>query len=259
MTRHWPDSQLDRITPPQVLDERGKAILRSLDHIIGERPIEEFHVRDALTCPLQALPALIAETSMEEFIEPGLPETIVRRILKHAWLLQSLAGKDAGVLLGLSLLGIDATITQWWQTRPKGRPHTHNIRIYVGEKLFDPDADVFLGDREVKAAIRMINACKRWSQDSTTHIGVWLQLNAHRTHAFAAGATYTHLEMVIGQRPSRMRLRAGQASRASGATIVTVGGRVKQRPFSPPVKNTQAGTVHAATIARPVIARRSDV
>ena len=123
MTRYWPDSQLDRITPPQVLDERGKAILRSLDHIIGERPIEEFYVRDAVTCPSEALPALIAETSMEEFIEPGLPEAIVRRILKHAWLLQSLAGKDDGVLLGLSLLGINATITQWWQTKPKGRKH----------------------------------------------------------------------------------------------------------------------------------------
>ena len=109
MTRYWPDSQLDRITPPQVLDERGKAILRSLDHIIGERPIEEFYVRDAVTCPSEALPALIAETSMEEFIEPGLPEAIVRRILKHAWLLQSLAGKDDGVLLGLSLLGINAS------------------------------------------------------------------------------------------------------------------------------------------------------
>jgi len=107
MCRYWSDRQLDRATPPQVLDLRGKGILRSLDKLIGERPISDFYVRDADTCPAEALPALIAAFSMEEFIEPGLPEAVVRRILKHAWLLQSLAGKDDGVLLGLQLLGIN--------------------------------------------------------------------------------------------------------------------------------------------------------
>lgn len=166
MSRYWSDRQLDRITPPQVLDARGKAILRTLDKIIGDRPISDFYVRDAETCPAEMLPALIAEYSLEEFVEPSLPEHVQRRILKNAWLLQTLEGYDAGVILGLGLLGMTAVIEQWWQANPKRAANSHTIYFRSGEQLY-AEGQQFYRQREIHAAQRMIEATKRWSQDTT--------------------------------------------------------------------------------------------
>jgi len=162
---YWSDQQLDRITPPQVMDARGKAVIRALDRVIGDRPISEFYVRAAETCPAAALPALIAEYSMEEFIAPGLPEIVQRQILKNAWILQSLEGYDVGVKLGLSLLGMTATIIHWHETSPKGPVNTHTVYFDLEGELFEDDGPI-VGERSLKAAERMINATKRFSQDT---------------------------------------------------------------------------------------------
>ncbi len=171
MPRYWPDRQIDRITPTGAMDARGKAVLRALDRIIGNRPISDFYVRDAETCPSAALPALIAEYSMEEYIEPGLPEPVQRRILKNAWLLQMLQGYDAGVKLGLDLLGITAAIEHWHQQTPMGAPNTHRIRIEMENVLF-PDEEGYFAPRQMRAIRNMIDATKRWSQGTEIRLGV---------------------------------------------------------------------------------------
>jgi len=171
MSGYWPKSKLDRITPPQVLDERGSAYLQALNEIIGDQPITAFQVKDADTCPAEALPALIAEFSMEEFIDAELPEAIQRRILKNAWLLQSLEGYDAGVKLGLSLLGMTAIIAQWHQQQPMGAPNTHRLTIMIDD-VIHPGDDGYFSPRQTRATLKMVDATKRWSQDSEIRIGV---------------------------------------------------------------------------------------
>ncbi|WP_160175166.1 phage tail protein I [Ruegeria halocynthiae] len=171
MSAYWPRSKLDRITPPQVLDERGSAYLQALNEIIGDQPITAFQVKDAETCPAEALPALIAEYSMEEFIDPDLPEAIQRRILKNAWLLQKLEGYDAGVKLGLSLLGMTAIIEQWHAQVPMGVANTHRITVEIDELLY-PDEGGHFSDRQVAAIWRMINATKRHSQGTELRTAV---------------------------------------------------------------------------------------
>tara|TARA_R100001369_G_scaffold83666_1_gene116074 strand:- start:1271 stop:1942 length:672 start_codon:yes stop_codon:yes gene_type:complete len=187
MGRNWPDEQLDGVTTPGVFDARGKAVLRTLDRMIGMRQIAEFQVREADTCPASVLPALIAEHSMEEFIEVGLPERIQRRILGNAWVLQSLKGYDAGVKLGLELLGISAEIEHWHQTEPKGEPNTHRILIFVDQPVFANSATA-LDAREVGAIYRMVDACKRFSQESEIAFGVAqdAQINIGAVAAFGA-------------------------------------------------------------------------
>ncbi|WP_299773129.1 phage tail protein I [uncultured Tateyamaria sp.] len=171
MSEYWPKSELSRITPPQVLDERGSAYLQALNEIIGDQPITAFLVKDAETCPVEALPALIAEYSMEEFIDGDLPEDVQRRILKNAYLLQSLEGYDAGVKLGLSFLGLNANIQQWYAQTPMAAPNTHLVNFSVEEFIFEDGTDYF-DDRLITAAWRMINATKRWSQSSEIRLGV---------------------------------------------------------------------------------------
>ena len=166
MAQYWSENQLDRATPPQVLDQRGKAILRVLNQIFGSKKIPGYELRDAQTCPAAALPALIAEHSMEEFIDPDLPEHIQRRILKQAWLLQTLEGYDAGVKLGLGLLGITAEIEHWWQVNPKRQANTHTIFLHIRDQEFGDDWQAFSTD-QIATAWRMINSTKRQSQDTT--------------------------------------------------------------------------------------------
>jgi len=192
MTRYWPDQQLDRITPPQVLDERGSAYLQALNEIIGDQPITAFLVKDADTCPTEALPALIAEYSMEEFIDPDLPEAIQRRILKNAWLLQSLEGYDAGVKLGLSLLSMTAIIEQWYQQQPMGAPNTHRLTIMI-DKVIDADGDGYFSEQQTRATLKMVEATKRWSQESEIRIGV----PASPT-AYAGVFPLTHIQAIAG-------------------------------------------------------------
>ncbi|KIC38167.1 hypothetical protein RA27_20610 [Ruegeria sp. ANG-R] len=190
MTRYWPDNKLDRITPPQVLDERGSAYLRALNEIIGDQPITAFQVKDAETCPTEALPALIAEYSMQEFIDPDLPEAIQRRILKNAWLLQSLEGYDAGVKFGLSLLGMTAIIEQWYQQQPMGAPNTHRLTIMIDD-VIDPDGDGYFSEGQTRATLKMVEATKRWSQDSEIRIGI-----PARPPVYAGVFALTHIKAI---------------------------------------------------------------
>lgn len=171
MGRYWNDQEIDRITPPQINDIRGHAILRALDRAIADRPLRDFFIRDAYTVPAAMLPALIAEYSLEEFITPDLPESFVRKIIANQWFLHEGKGYDDGVLLGLSLLGMSATIIQWYQQTPIAPTDTHIITFSVDELLF-ADGDGHFDQRQIKAAQQMIDATKRWSQDSEIRASV---------------------------------------------------------------------------------------
>ncbi|WP_170433008.1 phage tail protein I [Ruegeria arenilitoris] len=187
MSGYWPISELKRITPPQALDERGSAYLQALNEIIGDQPITAFQVKDADTCPAEALPALIAEYSMEEFIDADLPEAIQRRVLKNAYLLQSLEGYDAGVKLGLGLLGMTAIIEQWHAQEPIGAPNTHRLTVMIDEVIL-PGDDGYFSPLQTRATLKMIEATKRQSQGTDFRIGV-----PARPVAYAGAFALTHI------------------------------------------------------------------
>jgi phage tail P2-like protein len=171
MTRRWSDEELARATPAQAKDIRGTAFLKALSEVLGLRIVAGPHSRDPETCSSEVLPALIAEYSMEEFIDPALPDALKRDILKNRWLLQSLEGKDAGVKLGLNLLGADVTITQWHEMEPQGAANTHRIDVMVEDAIW-PEEDGRFGARQISAMWRMINRTKRHSQGTELRIGV---------------------------------------------------------------------------------------
>ena len=108
-----------------------------------------------------------------------LPEDVVRDIIANAWRLQEAKGCDEGVRLGLSLLGMVGKIEHWWQVEPWRAPNTHRVTFYLGRQLFPGSG---FGEREFSAAQRMVNATKRWSQDTDFSIGV------RRTAAIYHGA-----------------------------------------------------------------------
>lgn len=55
------------------------------------------------------------------------PLELKRRVLKNAFLAKSKVGTVSAVRDALSTIGAAAEIVEWWQTEPKGAPHTFNI------------------------------------------------------------------------------------------------------------------------------------
>lgn len=249
MARIWSDRQLARATPPQANDVRGNAFLSAINRYLGDRTRPGPHVRDPDTCPVEVLPALIAEYSMEEFIEPGLPEHVQRRILKNRWLLQSLEGKDDGVKLGLSLLGMKTVIEHWWQANPKRAANTHDLIFFIGEQLF-PNDQVFFGEREKKAALRMIAATKRWSQESTIYVGVSMRLPKLRTAQRVRGLSYRKARMRVIQHPPRLELGVGQTVRLSVTSVHRDRMQVGQHPPAPTLRLSASQSTRAVSVKR---------
>lgn len=85
---------------------------------VAELDIASLIMSDPMTVDAKLLPYMIREFSAQNYIQADYPEHVQRRILKNIWNLKSLEGYDAGVKLGLKILGMTAEIEQWHQQTP---------------------------------------------------------------------------------------------------------------------------------------------
>lgn len=168
------------LVSPGVKDQRQAAFAEIFGQALEAINLAVLTDVDPMTCDARLLPYLVREFAAQAFIAPEWPEHVQRRILKNIWSLKSLHGFDAGVKLGLSLLGMNAVIEHWHQANPRRAPNTHDITFYIGEQLF-PNDQTFFGQREKEAALRMIDATKRWSQETTVYVGAVLRPRPLRT------------------------------------------------------------------------------
>ena len=159
------------LLPPGVKDDRQAAFLRVFGQALEEINLAALVDVDPMTVDARLLPYLIREFAAQEFIAPEWPEHVQRRILKNIWALKSLHGFDAGVKLGLSLLGMTAHIEHWHQVDPKGAPNTHVITVEVDEALY-PDDGGHLSPKQVSSIWRMIDNTKRFSQETELKLAV---------------------------------------------------------------------------------------
>ena len=162
----------DRLIPPGIHDARVRTLWGAFDAALAgvEFSPRTLCMRTSAEMTTEMLPLAVWELSLEEFMpEEGLPEHVVRRLIDRAYELHALKGTDEGVQLGMQvLLGGRAEIVHWWQKSPRGHHDTHTITIWVGEAWHG----VVMGPEQQRAALRMIDATKRWSQDTDFRIGV---------------------------------------------------------------------------------------
>lgn len=213
------------LVPPGVRDERQMALAQLFGEALAEIDLGKLTMANPLTVDARLLPYMIREFGAQNLIDPGLPEHVQRRILANIWELKALHGYDAGVKLGLKLLGMVPEITHWHQMDPKGPANTHRITFYVGEQLFQNNEGLF-GEREIRAAKRMINATKRWSQDSTYVVGARMRTAPQSMAARLRGLSVTRACMRLSQHPPRLSMRpiASASTRGVTATRLTYGG-----------------------------------
>lgn len=160
----------DHLTPPSLRDGHRPYVLQTarIGHNSGE--IKRLFLRDPDNCPNETLPLLIAEYSLEEFIEPGLVESAIRALLKAAPRLHQIKGKPPGIRYALDQIGLKVQFTDWFEAVPEMAAGTHEIFIDVGANLFENEAVV--GPKTINQIWRLINEMKRWSQKTYLRIGV---------------------------------------------------------------------------------------
>lgn len=214
-----------KLVPSGVRDERQLALAEIFGKGLCDIDLSKLLMVDPLTVDARLLPYMIHEFGARQFIDPELPEHVQRRILKNIWSLKALHGYDAGVKLGLELLGMTAVIDHWWQQSPMGTPNTHDLTFFIGEQLF-PNGETLFGLREKQAAIRMIEATKRQSQGSTIYIGAALRPRPIRIGMHLTGVRMRRARMRVRQHPPRlpMTLNTGQATRSISVKRLKLGG-----------------------------------
>ena len=158
------------LLPPSIADARGKAFAATVRQAMAAPDFKVLLFERIDTVDAGLLPFLVREFGCQKFVQPGMRDEVIRAILKEAYDLHAETGFIQGVRRGLSILGMDAVWQQWFETTPKGQPGTHLVTLYAGQTLFE-DQDVFVDERVQRAAIRMVDATKRWSQDVTIRIG----------------------------------------------------------------------------------------
>jgi len=158
-----------RVAPAAVNDERGRAILSLMTKITGSFEWRSTLAVTTKDIPAPLLPHAIRSASLQNYVEPGMSETHLRRMLSNALPLKVREGTISGVKFGLSLLGMSAEWTQWHEMTPHGAPGTHRVRIYASEYLHE--GEPLLSARTQRAALRIVETMKRLSQDVALEIG----------------------------------------------------------------------------------------
>lgn len=214
------------LVPPCISDARQLALAQTFGEALAEIDLNALVASDPLTVDVRLLPYMIREFGAQEFIDPDLPEHVQRRILKNIWSLKSLHGYDAGVKLGLKLLGMSLQIEHRWQVAPKREANTHRLYFFVGEVLF-PDEVSVLNARSTRAAMRMIAATKRHSQEGELFVGARLTLPKSRTALRGCGVSLRKQRMTMVQHAPHLRMtstaavaRGGQASLTQRRMVV---------------------------------------
>lgn len=180
----------NNLIPPGINDARTRHLFSGFVAMLDAFQFADLLMQTANDMPDEVLELAVADRSLEEFIdEAGSPEGAVRNLIDNAFDLHETQGTDPGIVEALAAFGMSAEIVQWYEQSPAGPPHTHKINIDTSGDIFG-DGEVF-GPRTARQADRIVNAMKRWSQDSAIRLAAMKQHNA-----FVGMAQMTRLTVV---------------------------------------------------------------
>ncbi|KQI69376.1 hypothetical protein AN189_02820 [Loktanella sp. 3ANDIMAR09] len=156
------------LVPSSIRDPRQDAFLAAFGATFADFDLTNLVMVDAQTCPVELLPALIVEFSLEEYVTSDLSEQRVRDIISNAYELHVSKGYDAGVVLALSLVGVTAEIVHWYEDTPVGPPNTHRL-VFEADGEFWSDEPIG-GPRAFDRIRTLVEASKRFSQDTAYQV-----------------------------------------------------------------------------------------
>ena len=108
-----------------------RAIEQTTARIAGvETPVARLW--DPATCPADVLPWLAWGLSVDSW-DPAWSDATKRAAIAESIDLHRRKGTRKSVEAILARYDIVATIIEWWETTPRGAPHTFQIRVMLGE------------------------------------------------------------------------------------------------------------------------------
>jgi len=120
----------DSLLPPNASD-----LSRAVEATLGKHLDAIGQPHRALwnpdTCPIELLPWLAWSMGVEAW-NTQWPENIKRAIVKKAIAVQRQRGSVKSVRETVAALGGVISIREWWQTTPKGQPHTFEMVLTLG-------------------------------------------------------------------------------------------------------------------------------
>ncbi len=164
------NTSLQHLISPAIKDGNQELLLQAADAQIQHPILQKLFIKDPQTCLSEALPIMIAEYSLEEFIEEGLVEQAIRDLLSAGPVLHSIKGTMPGIQYALDRVGVSASVVEWFETEPEGKPGTHQITVDVNQTLFEGTA--VIDDKTIAQIWRLINVMKRWSQKTYLRIAL---------------------------------------------------------------------------------------
>lgn len=209
------------LVPPSVADERGRAFGRLMARAAADPHFSRLLFERIDTVDASVLPFLVREFSIEEFVEPGMSDVVVRALLKASYELHASKGFIHGVRRGLLMLGMRVVWKQWFQQVPAGQPGTHVATVFVNQTIFDGQA-ALLDERVQRAAQRMIAGMKRHSQDVAFQLAIALTSRAGAATALQAASIVRADGAAAPQ--NRVGRTVGIAAAGQAAAVIRAGG-----------------------------------
>lgn len=152
-----------RLLPAATADDRGRAMLALMTRIEASFDWKTGLALDTADIPTAMLPYAIRSLGLQDYVEPGMKEVYLRRVVANALPIKVQEGTIKGVRYALALLGMSVSWTQWHHQVPRGAPGTHVVAVTLNERLFD--GEPLLSERTQRHALKVIETVKRLSQD----------------------------------------------------------------------------------------------
>ncbi|MFA6966126.1 phage tail protein I [Bosea sp. (in: a-proteobacteria)] len=153
-----------RLIPPSIHDARSRAFGEVLRRALAEPDFRKLLMERIDDVDAALLPFLVREFGLQHFVEPGMTEAVIRRLLKGSFRLHAEMGYIHGVRTGLDMLGIGVTSwAQWFQQEPQGAPGTHIVTVSVDDEVFIDEGRA-ITSRLQRAIGRMVRRMRRFSQ-----------------------------------------------------------------------------------------------
>ncbi len=92
--------------------------------------------REVANAPSAILPDLAWERSVDVW-DPAWSDDVKRAVIDAAPEVHRHKGTVYAVKTALSALGVDATVSEWWQTSPRGTPYTFDVTAFAKARLYD--------------------------------------------------------------------------------------------------------------------------
>ncbi|YCH19836.1 phage tail protein I [Pseudomonas sp. D1-3] len=119
---------------PSLLPPNATALERAVEQLQARSATVDVPLRELWnpdTCPAALLPWLAWTLSLDGW-QPYWPEAVKRERIRAAVEIQRRKGTAKSVRDVVRSFGSSLAIREWWQTEPKGEPHTFALALTLG-------------------------------------------------------------------------------------------------------------------------------